>query len=257
VSDLVKKINFPQTSIVKDENIRRYARKLTRVLDDLKRLLDMNLEQNITNITNIISELDHGSLLGLQDVEDHLYAFLVDGTRKFTGHGDGFSNDTALADADPYAAVSEYAIKAYVDALLAYILASPIGSIIYVWKDWEGEKYLERLLPGELGEVLHTGGANQRPYWALVPGFGAEIDIRVWMDAYVKECSIITMDVEKTVIPSGLTSIQRDNFDDLDYFVEYKPEMDAVLLSASIIAMDVTKQIEASMTSSMYALPVI
>lgn len=165
MSDLVKKINFPQTSIVKDEDTRRYARKLTRVLDDLKKLIDMNLEQNVTNITNIISEMDHGNLLGLQDVEDHLYAFLHNATRAFTAHGPGFHNDVTLSEESQYSAVSEYAIKAYVDALLAYILASPLGSIIYIWHDNEGNKKLERLIPGEYGQVLVTAGEDQRPFW--------------------------------------------------------------------------------------------
>lgn len=251
MSELSRKINFPQTSMVKNEDTRRYVRKLTRVLDDLMKYI----EQNVNNITNIISEQDHGNLLGLQDIEDHLYAFLVDGSRAFTDHGSGFSNDPLLADEDPYSAVSEYAIKAYVDALLAYILASPVGSIIYIWEDWDGEKYLERLIPGEYGQVLTTGGPNQKPFWSWVwqePGadWGGKIYYRVWMYAYPIEASIITMDVTKTVSAGGLTSILRDSESDPTYFTAYYPELKASVLNASIITMDAAKQVGISMISS-------
>lgn len=172
MSELGKKLNYPGTKQIDDPTTQRYARKLTRTLDDLKaqlmRSLKSYIDELIENINIDIGTLDHGALTGLQDIEDHLYAFLIDGSRAFTAYGPGFSNDTLLADADPLSAVSEYAIKAYVDALLAYILASPLGSIIYIWDDVDGNKKLERLIPGFYGQVLVTGGAGQRPFWDWV-----------------------------------------------------------------------------------------
>lgn len=247
MSEIGKKLNYPQTSQIPDEKTRVYARKLTRVLDDLKRYID----ERLSDITINLGVSDHGALTGLQDIEDHLYAFLHDGSRAFTAYGPGFSNDTLLADADPFSAVSEYAIKAYVDALLAYILASPVGSIIYVW-DNDGTHYLERLIPGQYGQVLTTGGANQRPFWDwvwLAPGgdFGGEIFFRVWLYAQVQECTIIDMDVEHTVQAGGFTSVLRDGINDSEFFVAYHPAQGASLLSANIIAMDETKQITVTM----------
>lgn len=265
MSEIGKKLNYPGTKQIGDPLTQRYARKLTRTLDDLKaqlmRSLKNYIDELIENINIEIGSMDHGELTGLQDVEDQLYAFLIDASRAFTAHGPGFSNDTSLADASMYAAVSEYAIKAYVDALLAYILASPLGSIVYVWEDWEENKFIERLVPGQYGQVLTTGGANQKPFWSWVwqePGadFGGKIYYRVWMYAYVRECSIISMDVENTVQAGGLTSIQRDSIDDTDYFNGYRHELDASVLDASIITMDETKQIEASMNSS-YKFPLM
>lgn len=250
-----KKINFPQTSPIPDERTRVYARKLTRVLEDMLGWLNQEVnyiyEQGVT---------DHGELEGLQDVEDHLYAFLKDGSRAFSGHGPGFSNDTNLASADPYSAVSEYAIKAYVDALLAYILASPLGTVIYIWEDHDGTRKLERLTPGEYGQVLTTAGPNHPPFWAWVyeePGadFGGRIWFTIWMYAYVKEVAIITIDVEKIISTSGgMTITERDNFNEpsrftnsTDYGNSYHPEMTASVQNASIITMDDTKQLTISM----------
>jgi len=158
-----KKINFPQTSQIPNEETRTYCRKLTRVLEDL--LARLQTEINYTYEQGVT---DHGDLTGLDDINDHLYAFLHDGSRAFTDYGPGFTNDTSLSENDPLKAVSEYAIKAYIDALLAYILASPLGSIIYIWEDLEGNKKLEKLIPGYYGQVLVTGGSNQRPFWDWV-----------------------------------------------------------------------------------------
>ena len=251
-----KKINFPQTSQIPDERTRIFARKLIRVLEDM--LGWLNQENNY--IYNQLGVTDHGELTGLDDVADHLWAFLVDGTRKFTGHGDGFSNDTALGDADQYAAVSEYAIKAYVDALLAYILASPLGTVIYIWEDYDGTKKLERLTPGEYGQVLTTAGPNKPPFWAWVyeePGadFGGRIWFTIWMYAYVREAAIITIDAEKIVSTSGgMTLTERDNFNEplrftnsTSYGNVYHPAMTSSLQDASIITMDQTNQVAISM----------
>jgi len=265
MSEIGKKLNYPQTSQIPDEKTRVYARKLTRVLDDLKsnllRSLKQYIDEQISNIDIQIGELDHGNLLGLQDIEDHLYAFLHDGSRAFTAYGPGFSNDPLLTDADPFSAVSEEAIKAYVDALLAYILASPVGTVIYIWDD-DGTHYLERLEPGQYGQVLTTAGPNHRPFWAWVweePGadFGGRVFFRVWMYAEVEDVSIIDMDVETTVEPGGLTTILRDSESDPTYFAAYKedPSFDAEVYTTSIITMDVTKMVTITMFSDESAAP--
>ncbi|MHC4345344.1 MAG: hypothetical protein ACYSUP_11740 [Planctomycetota bacterium] len=257
MSEIGKKLNFPRTSEAGPEATQRYARKLTRTLDDMRNWLVQTLksyiDEQINNLTLGVG--DHGELTGLEDIQDHLYAFLVNGTRKFTGHGDGFSNDTLLADADQYAAVSEYAIKAYVDALLAYILAAPVGTVIYVWEDYEGQKHLERLIPGEYGQVLTTAGANHRPFWAWVyeePGavFSGEIWFRAWMDAYPSQAQIITMDVLKTITPSGFNVVRRDNVLHPTRFTAYDVEQTASVNATSIITMDQAKQIQATMSGT-------
>ena len=257
MSEIGKKLSFPQTSQIPDEATRVYARKLTRVLDEMRDWLLQALQSQVTEITNNLGVSDHGELAGLEDVEDHLYAFLHDGSRPFTAYGPGFTNDTALSDNDPFKAVSEYAIKAYVDALLAFILASPVGSIIYVWEDAEGDKYLERLTPGQYGQVLTTAGANHPPFWAWVyeePGavFSGEVFIRVWMYAYVWDASIITMDVLKTIYPTGLDTAEQDCVDDPDYFTHYLPQMESSVYAADIITMDKTKTVQAAGWSSPY-----
>jgi hypothetical protein len=62
--DIFKKINFPQTSQVPEDRTRIYTRRLTRVLDDLKRLLMESLvttiNQEITNIYNELPDVDLG-----------------------------------------------------------------------------------------------------------------------------------------------------------------------------------------------------
>jgi hypothetical protein len=257
MTEIGKKLNFPRTSEAGPEATQRYARKLTRTLDGMRswllQALKTYIDEQISSLT--LGVTDHGALAGLDDVQDHLWAFLVNGTRKFTGHGDGFSNDTLLADADQYAAVSEYAIKAYVDALLAYILASEIGTVIYVWKDAQGNHHLERLTPGEYGQVLTTAGANQRPFWAWVyeePGavFSGEIWFRVWMSAYPSQTQIITMDVLKTVTPGGLSVVRRDNQLHPTRFAGYDPSQAASINAKTIITMNQTKQIQATMTGT-------
>ena len=255
MSDLGKKIHFPGTRQAGDPATQRYARKLTWQLDELK----AHLETVINNL--ILGVTDHGDLTGLDDAADHLWAFLKDGSRAFTGYGPGFSNDPLLADADPYTAVSEQAIKAYVDALLAYILASPVGTVIYIWQDFGGQKYLERLEPGEYGQVLTTGGANQRPFWAWVweePGgdFGGKVFFRIWMYAYAWDASIITMDKLKTVQAGGLSIIRRDDKTNPTYFTAYHPALDASVTGKSIVTMNKTKTVTASMAVSYKLTPI-
>jgi len=256
MSEIGKKLNFPRTSEAGPEATQRYARKLTRVLDDMRswllQALKNYIDEQISNINIEIGTLDHGELTGLQDVEDHLYAFLHDASRAFTAHGPGFSNDPLLADADAYSAVSEQAIKAYVDALLAYILASPVGTVIYIWEDFEGEKYLERLTPGEYGQVLTTAGPNHQPFWSWVwqePGadFGGQIFYRIWMYAYAWDASIIEMDVLKTITPTRMDTIRRDNVVHPTWFTAYEPSMETNVYAGDIITMDKTKQVQASM----------
>ena len=253
MSEIGKKLNYPGTKQIGDAKTQRYARKLTRTLDDLKaqlmRSLKTYIDELVKNINIEIGTLDHGALTGLQDVEDHLYAFLIDASRAFTDHGPGFSNDTSLADASMYAAVSEYAIKAYVDALLAYILASPLGSIIYIWDDVEGDKKLERLIPGYYGQVLVTGGANQRPFWDWVwesPGAEGSPSIVYFL---IVESSVtaakIVPDYEVSE-SAAIDIVSCSNLGpDADWFEDYDPTLDTAV-SAAKITPDHTANIDIS-----------
>ena len=234
MSEIGKKLSFPQTSQIPDEATRVYARKLTRVLDEMRDWLLQALQSQVTEITNNLGVSDHGELTGLEDIEDHLYAFLHDGSRPFTAYGPGFTNDTALSDNDPFKAVSEYAIKAYVDALLAYILASPVGSIIYIWEDADGDKYLQRLIPGQYGQVLVTGGAGERPFWDWVwwsPGAEGAPSIYRYVIIYssyaVALLTISRSANEQAAIGSSVVCDQGGPSDDWQYNWQY-PEIAAV-----------------------------
>ena len=240
MSEIGKKLSFPQTSQIPDEATRVYARKLTRVLDEMRDWLLQALQSQVTEITNNLGVSDHGELTGLEDIEDHLYAFLHDASRPFTAYGPGFTNDTALSDNDPFKAVSEYAIKAYVDALLAYILASPVGSIIYIWEDADGDKYLQRLIPGQYGQVLVTGGAGERPFWDWVwwsPGAEGAPSIYRYVIIYssyaVALLTISRSANEQAAIGSSVVCDQGGPSDDWQYNWQY-PEIAAVDAAAVI-----------------------
>jgi len=242
MSEIGKKLNYPRTTQIGEPSTQRYARKLTRTLDDLKaqlmRALKTYIDEHIENITINIGEIDHGNLLGLED-DDHTHYILADGTRVYTGTGDGFSDDEDLADASAVSTVSERAIKAYVDALLAYILASPVGSIIYIWENDEGDKFLQRLIPGSYGQVLVTAGAGARPFWDWVwesPGAEGSPSIVYYLVAESSvEAAKVTMNHE--VAQSGAISIdygsnlgpQSGWFEDYD-----RTDLDATASAAKI-----------------------
>jgi hypothetical protein len=61
---------------------------------------------------------DHGNLAGLAD-DDHAQYILTDGTRAYTGTGNGFKDEDNMASDSATAAASQQSIKAYADALVA------------------------------------------------------------------------------------------------------------------------------------------
>ena len=168
-----------------------------------------------------------------------------DGTSTYLGTGIGYKDEDTLVSDLANATGSQQSIKAYVDALLAYILASEVGTLIYVWQDFEGTKFLERLVPGFNGQILVTGGANQRPYWDWLRA-RTDVFIRIWLDAYVKSADIITFDKTKSIQVTGMDIVQRNNVDDLTYFYGLTPELSINLVSA-IITVDKTKSIQVDM----------
>jgi len=150
---------------------------------------------------------DHGDLNGLED-DDHSQYILADGTRDYTGTGEGFKDEDDMASDSPVATASQQSIKAYVDSLinslLADILAAPIGSVIYIWEDGDGNKQLEFLPPDVQGKVLHDGGGLIRPYWDLTP-VGA--NPTYWWYVVIEsthQTALVTMDKSAQVDTDGM-----------------------------------------------------
>jgi hypothetical protein len=137
-----------------------------------------------------------------------------------------------------------------VDALLAYILASPLGSIIYLWEDAEGEHYLQRLIPGQYGQVLVTGGAGERPFWDWVweaPGAEGSPSIVFYL---VVESSVVAgkITIDHTVLESAaLDSFIASNLGDkpISVFGDYDRTLSAEPAAAKV-TMDHSEAVDIS-----------
>jgi len=64
--------------------------------------------------------------------------------------------------------VNVQAWNALLDQLVSVILGAPLGSLLYVWQNIQGQRQIVKLSPGTYGQVLVTQGANQPPFWDWV-----------------------------------------------------------------------------------------
>jgi hypothetical protein len=259
MSELGKKLNYPQTSQIKDEATRVYARKLTRVLDDLKaelmRSLKQYIDQQVQNVVNQLGTLDHGALQGLQDAEDHLYAFLHDGSRAFTGTGPGFKDEDNMASNSDVAVASQQSIVEYVKSqipdlsFITDLLSGPLGSVIYIWEDDEGERIFKLLIPGYYGQVLVTAGEDERPFWDWVwesPGAEGSPSIVFYL---VVESSVIAGKITPDHQIAASAAIGSDYGSNLgpneDWFEDFDRSI-SISQSAAKITMDHSEAVDLS-----------
>lgn len=107
----VIEIFFPKLPEDISEELRKYFMELEIVMADLLRPAHRDIINTIIGPT----ESDHGELTGLTD-DDHTRYIDVDGTRVYTGYGDGFKDQDNMASNSDVATASQQSIKAYVDA---------------------------------------------------------------------------------------------------------------------------------------------
>lgn len=117
----VREIFFPKLPDDISEEMKKYLMELETLLADLLRPSHRDI------VKTIVGEADHGLLTGLTD-DDHVRYVDKDGTRAYTGTGDGFKDEDNMASDSATAVASQQSIKAYADTFAKIKTGSYTGN---------------------------------------------------------------------------------------------------------------------------------